>query len=670
MNFKSPVHLIIGRYPNLETLTAAELDAREYEILREILFGNGIAYRRGNVFFSVAEVKNAFNSLRSDLPFYLKLHKSRPLLNFLERGDFRFLEDKRTAALLADPQFKTKIQPLFVQAKAHIINSTVAAPTHENLYKLAAIKLVDIPIDPATEQILYADSIAFLQKFADSFDKLTDQVFTTAGGFTLLPDIRRYVNIQVSRMLKHLPPVFAKPTEEFARHLHNKLLTQAVERGRATRFQHFSNEDLHILLLAAQTDKMILNPPNAAKFIELFRKKIGNNYRPPAAMRPLPRPVAAPVVTAAPTASAGKSTRLTGAPTPQGTLQKERDFNFKPYLIGGTCVFVLALFAWMFTGNEAAANDPAIAAYDADKWEKVLNKLEEDERKRQFAASVKKTKEAEKKGEKKEKVSLLKEFNQNDLYGSWVTFRTLDGGGKIDYKYNIVNPTQGERVLTYTNRETEEEYSVRQPFKYSLRVVKWNEGQIYIEPQRGLPVNCTRTEADTLLRRAERNIGVEEFAFEKKSGFDFNIPENRSQGLRFNQVRHRPSSDIEDIGLFATDDRRAQFMVGYINNLLERNGVSIGRDPTPLRWYADATADNWMVKRGGKPYKVAEVVMSRKKMYFKPVEFTPEDSKILPLFNLRNVYYIDARGRKKQGNMKVTYHRKGDYFSVGVKEKE
>ena len=71
-----------------------------------------------------------------------------------------------------------------------------------------------------------------------------------------------------------------------------------------------------------------------------------------------------------------------------------------------------------------------------------------------------------------------------------------------------------------------------------------------------------------------------------------------------------------------------------------------------------------MVKRKSKRYQVAEIVMSKKKMYFKPVHFTPADSEIKPIFWVRNVYFIDARGRKQQGDLRVTYHRKKDYFSI------
>jgi len=250
------------------------------------------------------------------------------------------------------------------------------------------------------------------------------------------------------------------------------------------------------------------------------------------------------------------------------------------------------------------------------------------------------------------------------LFGSWVTFRVTDEDAKINYKYNIINPTQGERVITYSDREKDIRYSVKQPFIYKLTVDKWNTGRIYMTMQSVKPIDCTKIEADTLLRIAERQIGVSVGGFNKTTAFDYVIPTNRTVGLRLGKENYRPSADIEDLGLFANDERKSQFMVGYVNNLLERNGVSVGRDPMALRWYTEKTGDYWMVKRKGKKYQVAEIVLSRKKMYFKPVHFTPENSEIQPIFWVRNVYFIDARGRKQQGDLRVTYHRKKDYFSV------
>jgi hypothetical protein len=242
-----------------------------------------------------------------------------------------------------------------------------------------------------------------------------------------------------------------------------------------------------------------------------------------------------------------------------------------------------------------------------------------------------------------------REFKQSDLFGSWVTFRVTDEDAKINYKYNIINPTQGERVITYSDKEKDVRYSVKQPFIYKLTVDKWNTGRIYMTMQTVKPINCTKIEADTLLRVAERQIGVSVGGFNKTTAFDYLVHSNRTVGLRFNAENYRPSADIEDLGLFANDDRKSQFMVGYVNNLLERNGVSIGRDPMALRWYTEKTGDYWMVKRKSKKYQVAEIVLSKKKMYFKPVHFTPADSEIQPIFWVRNVYFIDARGRKSRG---------------------
>ena len=673
MNYQSPIHLVADRYLDPESVNASTLKRWRKELLLRFNFSATPTIEIEGKEYDKQAVNDTFDELQKDFPFHLKLYQNKPLLAFVERGDLGFFSDARAQSVFADAVFQDKVYHLFSQAYGQVFTDAVTHPTEENINKLSILNNSPLAITSEAASEVYAESFSRFEQFVSRFKQESTECFSKTNQYRLKPTIKEYVNPQIRKLIGLLPSVFDGMKKDYARLLHNNLLMQAIGKGRSRYLNSYDKPTLQTLLLAAEIDKEILAIPQVDEIITLLKRALSGNFSNSSSRSSSTRRKAT-TTTKRPTSSSGAGPTI--------------------------WTIIIALLFLLRLGVAAErcgrSNNNSSSAYDhhieRDEYEELMRQYrarerrkKEEERQRQEAAmtensstspssspSAKQTqsrtakpKEIEEAPKEKPAPKIVrKEFRQSDLFGSWVTFRLTDEDAKINYKYNIINPTQGERVITYSDKEKDIRYSVKQPFIYKLTVDKWNTGRIYMTMQSSKPIDCTKIEADTLLRIAEREIGVGVGGFNKTTAFDYLIHSNRTAGLRFNKENYRPSADIDDLGLFANDDRRSQFMVGYVNSLLERNGVSIGRDPMALRWYTEKTGDYWMVKRKSKRYQVAEIVMSKKKMYFKPVHFTPADSEIKPIFWVRNVYFIDARGRKQQGDLRVTYHRKKDYFSI------
>jgi len=676
MNYQSPIHLVADRYLDPESVNAATLKRWRKELLLRFNFSATSTIEIEGKEYDKQAVNDTFDELQKDFSFHLKLYKNKTLLAFVEAGDLRFFSDTRAQGVFADAVFQDKVYHLFSQAYGQVFTDAVTHPTDENINKLSILNNSSLAIASEAASEVYAESFGRFEQFVNRFKEVSKECFAKTSQYRLKSEINEFVNPQIRKLLGLLPSVFDGLKKDYARLLHNNLLMQAIGKGKVKYLRYYDKPSLQTLLLAAEIDKEILAIPQVDEIIALLKRALNGTFSNSSSR------------TSSNRSSAKRNTNTT----------KRRTSNTSSSSAGPTIwTIVIALIFLLRLGVAAERcgrnSNSRNSAYTLERseqqqYEEILRQYRARERRRveqersnervaeavdntssSSSSSRRQTQPIEAKPvevpEKKPAPKIVRrEFKQSDLFGSWVTFRVTDEDAKINYKYNIINPTQGERVITYSDREKDIRYSVKQPFIYKLTVDKWNTGRIYMTMQSVKPIDCTKIEADTLLRIAERQIGVSVGGFNKTTAFDYVIPTNRTVGLRLGKENYRPSADIEDLGLFANDERKSQFMVGYVNNLLERNGVSVGRDPMALRWYTEKTGDYWMVKRKGKKYQVAEIVLSRKKMYFKPVHFTPENSEIQPIFWVRNVYFIDARGRKQQGDLRVTYHRKKDYFSV------
>ena len=681
MNYKSPIYLVADRYLDPESVNASTLKRWRKELLLRFNFSATPTIEIEGKEYDKQAVNDTFDELQKDFPFHYKLYQNKALLAFVESGNLGFFTDSRAQSIFADVVFQDKVYHLFSEAYGQVFTDAVSHPTEENINRLSILNNSPLAITSEAASEVYAPSFSQFEQFVNRFKEESVECFVKTSQYNIKPEINEFVNPQIRKLLGLLPNIFDGLKKDYARLLHNNLLMQAIGKGRSRYLKNYDKPTLQTLLLAAEIDKEILALPQVDEIIVLLKNALRGTF----------------------SSSSSSSTKRKTSTTRRPTSTTSSGSGATIWTIIVALIFLLRL--GVAAERCGRSNNRSNYSYNEDRsqareqqqqFEEIMRQLREQERSRHQEASStegiveevdntpssrvnpspssrRQTQSRSPKPVEVEEVKpapkpapkiVRKEFRQSDLFGSWVTFRLTDAGAKVNYKYNIINPTQGERVITYSDKEKDVRHSVKQPFIYKLTVDKWNTGRIYMTMQSVKPIDCTKIEADTLLRIAEREIGATVGGFNKTTAFDYLIHANRTVGLRFNTENYRPSADIEDLELFANDDRKSQFMVGYINNLLERNGVSVGRNPMGMRWYADKEAKYWMAKRSKKPYQVAKIVMSKKKMYFKPVHFTPEDTKVQALFWVRNVYFIDARGRKQQGDLRVSYHRKGDYFSV------
>lgn len=673
MKYQSPIYLVADRYLDPESVNATTLKRWRKELLLRFNFSATPTIKIEGKEYDKQAVNDTFDKLQKDFSFHLKLYQNKALLAFIEKGNLGFFTDARAQSIFSDAVFQDKVYHLFSQAYGQVFTDAVSHPTEENINRLSILNNSPLAITSEAASEVYAESFSQFEQFISRFKDESAECFAKTSQYRLKAEIKEYVNPQIRKLLGLLPSVFDGLKKDYARLLHNNLLMQAIGKGRAKYLKNYDKPSLQTLLLAAEMDKEILALPQVDEIIVLLRRALNGTF--------------------SSSSSSSTKRKTTAAKRPTSSTSSSAGPTIWTIVIALIFLLRLGVAAERCGRSNSSSNsgynlertehqeyEELMRQYRArqrrqeqetNRTERVAEEVDNstnsssNSRRQTQSINPKPVKVEEVKPEPKPAPKIVrKEFRQSDLFGSWVTFRLTDDDAKVNYKYNIINPTRGERVITYSDKEKDVRYSVKQPFIYKLTVDKWNTGRIYMTMQSSKPINCTKVEADTLLRIAERQIGVAVGGFNKTTTFDYLIHTNRTAGLRFNTENYRPSADIDDLGLFANDDRRSQFMVGYVNNLLERNGVSIGRDPMALRWYTENTGDYWMVKRKSTKYQVAEIVLSKKKMYFKPVHFTPEDSEIQPVFWVRNVYFIDARGRKKQGDLRVTYHRKKDYFSI------
>ncbi len=676
MKYQSPIHLVADRYLDPESVNATTLKRWRKELLLRFNFSATPTIEIEGREYDKQAVNDTFDKLQKDFPFHLKLYQNKPLLAFIEKGNLGFFTDTRAQSVFADVVFQDKVYHLFSQAYGQVFTDAVAHPTEENINRLSILNNSPLAITSEAASEVYAPSFSQFEQFISRFKTESAECFPKTSPYRLRPGVREYVNPQIRKLLGLLPSVFDELKKDYARLLHNNLLMQAVGKGRTKYLQNYDKPSLQTLLLAAEMDKEILALPQVDKIITLLKRALNGTFSSSSSSSTTRKTTATRRPTSSTSSSAGPTIwtivivllfllRL-GVAAERCGRSNTSSYNYSQNRTNSQQEDFNRIIREINERQRREEQNTQEANTIRDGFvEESSTPRASTSRRAQAQPIVIEEVEVEEAPEPKPAPKIVRrEFKQSDLFGSWVTFRLTDEEAKINYKYNIINPTRGERVITYSDKEKDVRYSVKQPFIYKLTVDKWNTGKIYMTMQSSKPIDCTRIEADTLLRIAERQIGVAVGAFNKTTSFDYFIHTNRTAGLRFNTENYRPSADIDDLGLFANDDRRSQFMVGYVNNLLERNGVSVGRDPMALRWYTEKTGDYWMVKRKSKKYQVAEIVLSKKKMYFKPVHFTPEDSEVQPIFWVRNVYFIDARGRKKQGDLRVTYHRKKDYFSV------
>lgn len=683
--YKSPVHIVSDRF--LDSVTADTLKMWRKEIMLRFKLTNESAITLNGKEYDKQAVTDTFAALNEDFDFHLKLFKNKPLLAFLESGDLGFFQDRSAQGIFADAVFQDKVYHLFSTAYGRVFKDAVVHPTDENIRRISVISNSPVAITSEASSAVFADAFGKFRRFIDDFAQLSRQSLKPSNTYQLKSEIADYVNPQTQKLVRALPPVFKDLKVDFARLLHNNLLVQTLGNGRSQNLAGFYNRStLELLLIAAEIDRDVMKIPQVNQIIQLIKQAI---------TRKKPDMSGEQLIHA--------RNNIKKRPRQAADVKTEKSANKKG--VESFMLFIIICCALAFFVSLMRNDDPNVYGYKSSEKE---SRFEKNQRERRNNASRRNSTRPdnsdsfhdkmrrEELAEEQEKefvdVSIdetiiltdnpapkeaappppkpagpkivQRKFKQSDLFGSWVISRLTDDGKKIKYKYNIINPTQGERVLTMSDGKKGIECIVKQPFVYKLTVDKWNIGRIYMTMKGVKPQSCTKVEADTLLRIAEREVGLPVGKFEKTIAFDYFIPNNRSVGLRLNESYYTPSSDIEDLELFANDQRKSQFMVGYVNNLLERNGVSVGRNPMSMRWYADKEAKYWMAKRGKKEHQIAEIILRNKKMYFKPVHFTPADTKVLPMFWLRNVYFIDKGGRRRQGDLRVTYHRKGDYFSV------
>ena len=678
MNFSSPIHIISDRFLDADTVTPQVLRQWRKEILLRFNFAADTVIEVNGREFDKQTVTDSFKELENDFPFHLKLFKNKPLLAFLEAGDLAFTTDKRVQRDLADDDFRAKIYPLFVKKYSAFFTAAVVNPTDENLRGIEALEASDLRVNADTVPQAFAEAYGEAERFNREFAETAEKSLPAFRANRLGADIPEYVNPQRQRLMQILPAAFLDLKREYARTLHNKLLVSALSDGRANMLHVFKKSDLRTLLTAAEVAKDVLKLPQADEIINIIKAAYaGQQYRKPGT----------------------KGQNTTYRPR---TQLSEKSGSSTGHIVGIVVMVILFVFRLVSTADKCARdnnrnayhyNNGRLKYQDDEVLRDIIRRIEERER---LQRQTQDNPEGFRDGSIEEapepvperntppppvppptqsaseappaapqpRIVEKKVFTQKDLFGSWVTHRTAETGQKIKYKYNIINPTQGARIITLRASDNEILYSVSQPFTYSLSSEKWEKGRLRLQMKKYRPIDCTPVQADSLLRLAERNIGLAEGKFEQPMNFDYQVFANRTKGIRLDDEYYRPSADIEDLGLFANAERKNSFLVGYVNNLLQSNGVSIGRDPIQLRWYADKEAEYWMARRKKENFQIARIVMSNKKLYFKPVHFTPADSEVLPVFWLRNVYFIDADGRKKQGDMRITYHRKGNYFSI------
>lgn len=248
MPYHSPLHIFDGK--NLSGVDEASLKRLKKELLLQFDLQQQTTIRLNGQEYDKASLLAAFDELKTDAEFHLRLYRNKDLLNFLEKGEVRFFENKKNRVDWNDPVFWSWVEPFFIEKLGDTIFECVMVKGFTSINRLRAIKISEFQLPPDKKDQAYAKTFAHFDFFFTSgllkilvpFTKNSDSVFKK--------DTLEYLHLHHINVLKELPREIFQPVITAYGQLANHILGKTFYRSRS--LSDFSRETLRNLHNATQ----------------------------------------------------------------------------------------------------------------------------------------------------------------------------------------------------------------------------------------------------------------------------------------------------------------------------------------------------------------------------------------------------------------------------------
>lgn len=267
MQYTSPLHFLADKNP--ADITPANLKKwrKEYLLKFDLLQQPTVTVAGKE--FDKNQLQAAFDLMKTDADFHIKLYKNKQLLAFLENGDTTFFRVNGKIEELADPEFKAKIKPYFVHRFSETLHKCTTNRGFQSIRTLKEIResYFKMPADFADEA--YSKTFAFLENHVNEGIKNLSDPYKEGVKRGLKKEAVQFFDLHTLNVFLNLPDYFSSIANKYAILAHNYLV-QVLRNNRNP--EQTSRPVARVLLNVCKIDAAIRNDPQSKELVRVFER--------------------------------------------------------------------------------------------------------------------------------------------------------------------------------------------------------------------------------------------------------------------------------------------------------------------------------------------------------------------------------------------------------------
>lgn len=250
MKYTSPFHLLPAR--NMQALTADGLKRWKKELMLQFDLNQNSVIDIDGQEYDKNDILQAFDLLKDRPDFHLRLYQNKPLLNFVEKGDFDFFKNEKNWEDFWDTPYRDWVGQWFIPAYDKMVYGLVENKSFEALEDLQNLQSSKFHLPDEWGSEAHQKSYRYLSQFVEKADVALEAMPPVESPkIKLHKELREYVDLYYANLMKLLPQEFEGLQRQYGNFAHN-VIASIFHTER--KFRDIERESLITLREAAQID--------------------------------------------------------------------------------------------------------------------------------------------------------------------------------------------------------------------------------------------------------------------------------------------------------------------------------------------------------------------------------------------------------------------------------
>lgn len=263
MSFRSPLHVLYNK--DLTQVTAENLKIWRKELmLRFDLEGNTTIHLNG-LEYDKNGVIEAFEDLKTNADFHIRLFQNEGLRDFLEKGQVYFFRNIQYWKDLKNGAFWNWIRPKFISTLQETLYTCVSNHNIHFIEKLNTITASKFELSPSDKDEVYSKAYYYLESLIAVARKKHEAPFYGTKPRKVKEEVKEYLNQSNFLILKNLPEEFDTLRNTYGSFAHN-VVYDALRKK--TLLTNFDKNALEFIKTALQIDIEFRNDKEAKELLK------------------------------------------------------------------------------------------------------------------------------------------------------------------------------------------------------------------------------------------------------------------------------------------------------------------------------------------------------------------------------------------------------------------